>query len=412
MDNVQRLSFCEGVKPNKCDLFIWKKNLRSILALTCAQKGDIIFILNFMEFYDMATENKFLKSLTLDDVNSISHEFLMGFVDLGKRYPIRLKGLNNKRLEFGLDPITRYDSIRYRINYLNEHYTSEEIECELFDFLKRVRISNSRWSGFDLLGCHFNARDYVYIFKQVLGSTTYRKISESTRLLKIEETDSLLYGGIGAGSDVIRSSIVGTVRERYGVNNVMQNLDIVKRVKTPFSDPKVRQKAMMTKSYNVRKSIVLAKKTRDVNNASFKSSYELVVFKILVEKYGFDDVYYEYGLHPYDNRYPFNCDFYVKSLDLFIELNIHPSHGGKWYLGTHEDKLRLEHLKLSTKKSAKEKILAWSERDVEKRLMAKKHNLKYLVFWDNDLFDFMMWHDNYNCNYEAFIRDFKENTYF
>ena len=28
-----------------------------------------------------------------------------------------------------------------------------------------------------------------------------------------------------------------------------------------------------------------------------------------------------------DERYPFYCDFYIKSLDLFIELNAHPSHG-------------------------------------------------------------------------------------
>lgn len=33
MGDVQRLSFCEGVKPNKCDQFVWKKNLRSTLIL-------------------------------------------------------------------------------------------------------------------------------------------------------------------------------------------------------------------------------------------------------------------------------------------------------------------------------------------------------------------------------------------
>ena len=30
-----------------------------------------------------------------------------------------------------------------------------------------------------------------------------------------------------------------------------------------------------------------------------------------------------------DGRYPYYCDFYIPSEDLFIELNAHPSHGSK-----------------------------------------------------------------------------------
>ena len=156
---------------------------------------------------------------------------------------------------------------------------------------------------------------------------------------------------------------------------------------------------------------MLVKKTGDFSKASIKSSFELTVFKKLVEKYGFDDVFYEYGFHPYDKRYPFNCDFYIKSLDLFIELNIHLSHGSGWYMDTHDDKLRLEHLKSSPNKMSKEPIATWAKRDVEKRKSAKQNNLNYLVFWDNDLYDFFVWYDRYNCDYSEFIKDFKQNTY-
>ena len=42
---------------------------------------------------------------------------------------------------------------------------------------------------------------------------------------------------------------------------------------------------------------------------------------IIFEK---DDIIRQY----YDkDRYPFNCDFYIKSKDLFIEYQGHPSHG-------------------------------------------------------------------------------------
>lgn len=53
-------------------------------------------------------------------------------------------------------------------------------------------------------------------------------------------------------------------------------------------------------------------------NKSFNTSKpEKELIKYLIDKYGEDDV-----LHPYrDERYPFNCDVYIKSQDLFIELN-------------------------------------------------------------------------------------------
>lgn len=360
----------------------------------------------------MATINKFLKNLTLTEVNEISLEFLKGFTDLGKKYTFNLKGFNNKREWFGLEPITKNDSVNYRIDYLKNNYTVEEIESELFNFLKDVRISEARWAGFDLFGIHFNARDYVRILKNTIGSSNYKKVSEKARLMKIEETDMALYGGIGYGSEDIKQNIIKTTTEIYGVDNVMKNKDVRKDFVSPFSDPKIRHKAMSSKISNVRELILLVKKTGDFSKAPIKSSFELTVFKKLVEKYGFDDVFYEYGFHPYDERYPYNCDFYVKSLDLFIELNLYPSHGGGWYMDTHDDKLRLEHLKSSPKKMSKETIVTWAKRDIEKRKLAKKNNLNYLVFWNNDLSDFFIWYDDYNCDYSKFVKDFKQNTYY
>lgn len=360
----------------------------------------------------MATINKFLKNLTLTEVNEISLEFLKGFTDLGKKYTFNLKGFNNKREWFGLEPITKDDSINYRIDYLKNNYTVEEIESELFNFLKDVRISEARWAGFDLFGIHFNARDYVRILKNTIGSSNYKKVSEKARLMKIEETDMALYGGIGYGSEDIKQNIIKKTTEIYGVDNVMKNKDVRKDFVSPFSDPKIRHKAMSSKISNVRELILLVKKTGDFSKAPIKSSFELTVFKKLVEKYGFDDVFYEYGFHPYDERYPYNCDFYVKSLDLFIELNLYPSHGGGWYMDTHDDKLRLEHLKSSPKKMSKETIVTWAKRDIEKRKLAKKNNLNYLVFWNNDLSDFFIWYDDYNCDYSKFVKDFKQNTYY
>lgn len=359
----------------------------------------------------MVTVNPFVESLTLSDVEKISFEFLKGHTDLYKSYKIRLESLNKKRVEYGLEELTKSDSVEYRINHLKTEYDTNYISNELFEFFKSSRMSSERWSGFDLLDCHFNARDYVKIFRSVVGSSNYRKISEQARLYKISETDTKLYGGIGLASEQIRESAISTNLGKYGVDNAMKSDVILNRIKSPFSDPKVRQKAMMTKSSKIKDAIVLAKSTGQIQKSLFGSSYEFTVFEMLVSKFGMADVFYQYGRHPYDDRYPYNCDFYIKSMDLFIELNIHPSHGGSWYIGTDEDKLRFDHLSKSSNNSAAGKLKTWGERDVEKRLCAERNNLKYLVFWDDDLFDFMRWFDDYDCDFESFSADHKANTY-
>lgn len=57
------------------------------------------------------------------------------------------------------------------------------------------------------------------------------------------------------------------------------------------------------------------KRKRGTFNAS---KPEDIYYSHLVEKYGADDVIRQYK----DERYPFACDFYIKSKDTFIELNL------------------------------------------------------------------------------------------
>lgn len=57
-----------------------------------------------------------------------------------------------------------------------------------------------------------------------------------------------------------------------------------------------------------------------------KSLGEELFYTALQEVFNPDDIERQYST---DTRYPFACDFYIKSLDLFIELNLHWSHGLK-----------------------------------------------------------------------------------
>ena len=181
---------------------------------------------------------------------------------------------------------------------------------------------------------------------------------------------------------------------------------------------------MPTINKNVRDAMIQFKKTGVLDESMFKiSPWEFIIFDELLKVFDKDDIYYQYGKHPYDARYPFNCDFYIKSQDLFIELNCHYSHGKHWFDETsHDDKLRVQHLLQSDSKKSCLSVKTWTQSDVEKRNAAKDNDLNYLVFWDSsyhsvnkkripNLSDFYSWLRDYNCDTSAFLKDNPLNTY-
>lgn len=99
-------------------------------------------------------------------------------------------------------------------------------------------------------------------------------------------------------------------------------------------------------------------------------------------------------------RYPFYCDFYIVSHDIFIELN------GTWFHGPHAfDATNIDdvHLLDTWKKKSEDNhpayrdaIKIWTIVDPLKRQIADENGLNYFVFWDNDLSDFHIWLQNYN----------------
>lgn len=118
---------------------------------------------------------------------------------------------------------------------------------------------------------------------------------------------------------------------------------------------------------------------------TFKSNLEKKVESELIEKYGAEHVIYQY----FDkDRYPFKCDFYVDTEDLFVEVN------GWWHHGPHpydpnsiedEDLLNELRWKAEThpdKKQYKEAIRIWTVYDPLKQKIAKQNNLNYLMIYN------------------------------
>ena len=123
------------------------------------------------------------------------------------------------------------------------------------------------------------------------------------------------------------------------------------------------------------------RETMRENNSYLTSKPEEKLYEELKLEYGENNVKRNYNQDP---RYPFYCDFYIPSKDLFIELNKHPSHGPHPFDPNNEEdqKLLAEwEEKAKTSKYYKVSIDVWTKRDVNKLNTAKKNNLNYITIY-------------------------------
>lgn len=126
----------------------------------------------------------------------------------------------------------------------------------------------------------------------------------------------------------------------------------------------------------VEKTLETKKRRHTLNS----SSEEEDMYRKLVEAYGKSDVERNYK----DIRYPYRCDFYIKSKDLFIELNAHWTHGGRPFDPNDEScRRQLKEWGEKAKQSQfyRNAIYTWTVRDVEKRQKAKESKINYITLY-------------------------------
>lgn len=370
----------------------------------------------------VATINYTLKRMSLEDVQHYSQLYLRGYRDW-ESWGFRRKGLNARRRDFGLSDLTEEQSIAYRIKVLSDVDMDDVIEA-FSTWTATHRVDRERWSGFELFGVRLDGHHYAQILKAVIGEELFTTISEHARVHKLRETQMSLYGGVGLGGSRARARAVETFRKRYGVDNVMRNTDVKRRLAetnlarygslSPFGDPKVTLASQAVRCQRMQEHVA-------AGDLSVMGSWERVLYQHLIRRFKSTDVVYQYGVFPYDARYPYPCDFYIRSCDVFIELNAHYSHGGHWFdINDEHDVRRRDAWLASTSTANKMAAETWCVRDVEKRTCARHSGLRYLVFWDSyiasvksepRLRDFHIWLDEYNADYDAFILDYPGNSW-
>ena len=263
---------------------------------------------------------------------------------------------------------------------------------------------------------------------------------------KIMKTNLNKYGSICSlhGED-IEKKVKSTLIERYGVENPMQAKQIKEKVKEtsiarygtehPFQNKEIRLKyeETMNKKYGVEhpsKSKEILQKKVDNNVKKWKVPYpitssvvqekidetkrknhsyntskpEEIIHKLLVKLY--KDVKRQYK----SKLYPFHCDFYIPILDLYIEYQGYPTHGGEPFDPT--NKQHINKLKSWIKKSEEinlrgnkkdqysKYVEVWTKKDPEKREIARKNKLNWIEFFSLEDFNnwFMLQEKSYVLN--------------
>ena len=217
-----------------------------------------------------------------------------------------------------------------------------------------------------------------------------------------------------------------TCKQLYGVEHIFQRIDIRKKCEAPETIMKMHQTQIKNnlkkfgvkyitqredvkqkiKETNLKKygggswacsndgrkrmsQIHLSKELQDKTNRTKKlnhsfnsSSIEKQCKEKLIYMFGEKEVEYQYK----DVRYPFVCDFYIRSKDLFIELNIHWTHGDHPF--DENNPKDIENInrwksKAETSEFYKQAIRTWTIRDVNKIKKLKENNLNYIIIYPN-----------------------------
>ena len=202
-------------------------------------------------------------------------------------------------------------------------------------------------------------------------------------------------------SEEVKNKIRQTCLNKYGNYWTFQNEESKLKykqtclnkygVENSFCIPSVLE------SFKLRKNEIQYKRdeTKRKNKTFGSSIPEQKSYQLLLTKFDKNDIIRQYK----DIRYPYNCDFYIISKDLFIECNYFWTHHDHFF--NKDNQNDIEELNRMIEKSKNNSfyfgaITTWTERDLEKKETALKNKLNYLVFWNIN--EFNDWIDNYEKN--------------
>jgi len=264
----------------------------------------------------------------------------------------------------------------------NEHYNTDE---------KRKELLNSRIkTNLEKYGIDYPLR--LNEIKEKRKKTVNEKYGVDN-VSKAKEIIKKIQKIRKEKNNEIIEKIKQTCLQKYGVDNVFKAKEIKEKIKQTCLQKYGVTHIMKLKEYSERIANSEIRKQHELEtkrkNKTFNSSKtENESYQLLKQKY--PDTIYQYR----SKEYPFNCDFYIPSINTYIECNYHWTHGYHPYNPDNEkDKLLLEAWQSKNTEYYKNAITTWTIRDVNKRKIVKQNNLNYIEFWNiNELIN---WVENF-----------------
>ena len=277
-----------------------------------------------------------------------------GFVTLVKGYRIfcSVKCLNQSQ---------------YHIKHCIETYTKNYVDNKNNRKELNERTRNTCLERYNGIG--FASQELTKKYNETMllkyGHTNpsqVKEIQEKTKLTNLEK-----YGTENVyGSNLIIQKIKETNLERYGETSWTKSKEGREFLKEFTNSQEYKDKQYNTK-----------KKNNSFNTSKIENKLELLLREM------FPDLETQYK----SILYPFNCDFYIPSLDLYIEYNGTWTHGGHFFDENDEDNRdTLEKWKRLSEHSKfyQNAIETWTIRDLNKLNTALKNNLNYVVWFNQE----------------------------
>lgn len=276
-----------------------------------------------------------------------------------------------------------------------------------YSFQSKNCREKSKQTNLKKYGCEYSSQN-ANVKKKAKQTTLKRHGIENYRNIKKAKETCIKKYGIDNPSKVseVKNKTRKTCLKKYGYENPMQNLQIKTKCRVNVKNSLLKKYGVECSTYIPGVSQKIAeswhKKTQDeidviinkqiltkkLNNTITTSSLEETIYSLLQTK--FNNITRQYK----ESRYPFNCDFYIPDLDLFVEIQGIWTHGGKPFEGISKDleKLNIWKEKAKTSKFYKIAIDVWTICDPLKRQTAKDNDLNWLEFFTLD--EFLKWFNN------------------
>ena len=193
--------------------------------------------------------------------------------------------------------------------------------------------------------------------------TSIQRYGRYNNLDKRNRTNIERYGGKSPmHSDEVKEHFKQSLKNKYGYEHALQN---------PISYNKMIE-------------------SKHKHNTWISSTFENLTYQYLLTLFDKNDIYRQYRDIRYKNPIThrrFLTDFYIKSIDLFIEIQGFYSHGNHAFDPNNIDDINeLNTLINKTNKNDlfQQKINVWTKSDPLKRQIAKDNNLNFIEAWNLD----------------------------